>query len=126
MKKIIFISLMIITFMCGNALSAENKLSKDPEYEVYKVEVIKKIPLPKSYHEGLYFDGKNIWVSNGEGDTTWVVDIETGEIIGDVVPVGTFTEGIAKADNGTYWMTDWEQKKLYRVKIENGAMSIGL
>lgn len=122
MKKIIIFTLLIIPFLCGTALS-ENKLSKHDKYEVYDVEVVKKISLPRSYHEGLYFDGKNIWVSNGEGDNTWIVDVETGDIVRDVVPVGSFTEGLAKADNGTYWMTDWDEKKLYRVKIEQGLMS---
>ncbi|MEA3489339.1 MAG: glutaminyl-peptide cyclotransferase [Candidatus Omnitrophota bacterium] len=88
------------------------------------VRVIKEVPLPKGYHEGLFHDGENIWVNNGENGNTWLVDTGTGEVMSEVIPPGTFSEGITIADNGTFWVTDWNEKKIYRVKIEAGRMNV--
>ncbi|MFA6636143.1 MAG: hypothetical protein WCV56_03380 [Candidatus Omnitrophota bacterium] len=86
------------------------------------VEIIEKVPLPRGYKEGLYFDGENIWVNNGENINTWIVS-PAGEILREITPPGTFSEGITDSSfPGKYWITDWDTKKLYRVSIENGKM----
>jgi len=86
------------------------------------VEVIEKIPLPKGYHEGLFLDGENIWVNNGENINTWMVS-PRGEIIGEIVPPGTFSEGITDSSvPGRFWITDWNTKILYRVAKEDFKM----
>jgi len=83
---------------------------------------IRKIALPKGYHEGLLIDGDNIWVNNGEGQNTWVVDLASGSVVSEIEPVAAFSEGITAAGSGKYWITDWTAKKLYRVKIEEKRM----
>ncbi|MFC1644048.1 YncE family protein [Candidatus Omnitrophota bacterium] len=121
--KTILTAVIFFTLAAGPALSEVPDLKKAKEYESrIPVEVIEKIPLSKGYHEGLYFDGKNVWVSNGKKGNTWVVDPATGDIVSEIESVGPFTEGITSAGDGTYWVTDWEEKKLYRVKIEEGKM----
>lgn len=95
---------------------ADNYQSKMP------IKVLKEYDLPKGWHEGLFFDGKNIWVSNGRGYKTWVVDPETGKIISEIDPGGSFTEGITSGVKNTYWITDWEEKKIYRARLEGAKM----
>ena len=100
------------------------KLTRNRDYDgKIPTQVIRRISLPEGYHEGLYFDGKNIWVSNGKGIETWILDPKTGEIVDRLQPVGSFTEGITPAGDGTFWMTDWDEKKLYRVTITPDGMS---
>ena len=78
------------------------ELKRSPEYRSkIPIKVIKKVPLPKGYHEGIYLDGDNIWVSNGEGKKTWIVDPGTGEVISEIEPSGDFTEAVTKAADGT-------------------------
>lgn len=98
-------------------------LKKSENYKPnIKAEIVEKVPLPKGYHEGLFYDGVNIWVNNGENINTWVIDIKDGSIVREIKPVGTFTEGITASGDGKYWVTDWNLKKLYRVNIEKGKM----
>lgn len=85
--------------------------------------VLKKISIPKWYHEGLYFDGNNIWVNNGEKGKTWVIDPSTGKLINEITPIGTFTEAITSAEVGKYFVTDWDGKKIYAARIENNVMT---
>jgi glutamine cyclotransferase len=86
------------------------------------IEVVEKVVLPKGYHEGLYHDGRNIWVNNGTNINTWVISPE-GEVLEEIIPPGTFTEGIADSDvPGKFWVTDWDTKMLYRVSVVSGKM----
>ena len=86
------------------------------------VEVIERIPLPKGYHEGLFLNGSDIWVNNGKNINTWIISAE-GDAVGEIVPPGTFTEGLTDSSvPGKFWVTDWDTKKLYRASIENGRM----
>ena len=86
------------------------------------IRVIRKIVLPTAYHEGLFYDGRHIWVANGQGGNTWIVDPESGSIVSEIEPVGSFTEGIAEAGENKLWVTDWEDKKLYKVTISKTYM----
>lgn len=88
------------------------------------VRLVKKISLPKGYHEGLFFDGKNIWVCNGKGGKTWVIDTVSGSIVSDIKLPGNFTEGVAMTKDGTYWVTDWDDKKIYHAKNDNNKMVV--
>ena len=126
MKNIIRITIAVIILVLmfqSSSFGKDVSIKRAKKYTAnIPAEVIKKTPLPKGYHEGLYFDGTNIWVNNGKDGKTWVVDPVTGEVVSDISPVGPFTEAIAPAGDGTYWLTDWKDKKLYRVKIEDGKM----
>jgi len=95
-------------------------VSKD--YEQIKSKVVAKIKIPKWYHEGLYYDGKDIWVNNGKKGDTWIVDTNTGKITGRIKPAGSFTEAITPKDKDTFFVTDWDAKKVYTSNIDGGNM----
>jgi len=102
---------------------AEKVLKNAKDYRsMIPVKKIRKIKLPKGYHEGLLIDGDEIWVNNGMGGRTWIVDLHSGRLISEIVPVATFSEGISAAPGKRYWITDWTAKKLYRVKIKERKM----
>ncbi|MGB2630041.1 MAG: glutaminyl-peptide cyclotransferase [Candidatus Omnitrophota bacterium] len=119
----IFLALLLLP---GIASSEEDRtLERAEKYESrIPAEVVKELPIPKGYHEGLYFDGSDIWLCNGENENIWVIDIKTGKVKSEIKPVGEFTEGITAAGDGTYWLTDWEDKKIYKVKMADGEMSV--
>jgi glutamine cyclotransferase len=111
----------------GPAPAAAEDISADPNSARYKanipVEVLKRVSMPQGgYHEGLLFDGENIWVNNGKNRNTWVIDPRTGKIVREIIPPGTFTEGITASSDHRYWVTDWDERKLYRVTIEDNKM----
>ncbi len=93
------------------------------ENELIQTKVAAKVEIPTWYHEGLYFDGKNIWVANGLEGKTWVVDPDSGKIIRQITPPSTFTEAVTSAENGLYIVTDWDSEKIYTARIENNIMS---
>ncbi len=98
--------------------------TKAEDYETaIAMEIIRKIELPKGYHEGLLLQNGNIWVNNGEGGATWVVDLASGEVVSEIKPVATFSEGITHAPDKRYWITDWDTKKLYLVSIDGNIMT---
>ena len=99
-----------------------SEASKTESYKDIPVKVIREVSLPKGYHEGLFYDGENMWVSNGEGGNTWIVATATGSVISEIEASGTFTEAITSAGEDGLWMTDWDDKKLHRIRIEAGKM----
>jgi len=116
MHVIIVLSLVFIS-------SAESQtLKKAKDCLQIEARVVKTISLPKLWHEGLFPDGKDIWVCNGKGGKMWVVNTESSTITSEITPVAGFTEAIVKGPGDIYFVTDWEEKKLYKVKIENGKM----
>ena len=125
MKRVVIISAAVLVFFANPAFSENFTMERAKEYKAnIPVSITKKIQLPRSYHEGLFFDGENIWVSNGEGGDTWIIDPGTGSMISQIEPAGKFTEAIVGTGDGSYWMTDWNAQKLYRVEIENNKMII--
>ncbi|MFA6142294.1 MAG: hypothetical protein WC738_03260 [Candidatus Omnitrophota bacterium] len=120
MHKIIYV---IMIFSLAAVSSAEAQiLKKAKDYRRIEAKVVKAIPLPKLWHEGLFQNGGDIWVCNGKGGKVWVVNAESGAITSEIMPVAGFTEAIAKGPDDTYFVTDWDAKKLYKVKIENSKM----
>lgn len=95
-------------------------MSKD--YGQIKTKTVTKIKIPKWYHEGLYSDGKDIWVNNGENGDTWIVDTNSKKVIRKIKPAGSFTEAIAPLDKNTFFVTDWDAKKVYTSKIADDKM----
>ncbi len=81
-----------------------------------------KLP-PGGYHEGLFIKGGDIWVNNGRGINTWIVSLSEGKVTDEIVPPGTFSEGIIDSSfPDRYWISDWDTRKLYRVEILDGKM----
>jgi glutamine cyclotransferase len=87
------------------------------------IRVIKKLSVPRCYHEGLYYDGKSMWLSNGEGGKTWVIDTESGAVISEIEPVAGFTEAITAKGDGTYYTTEWYEKKVYRARLDGNKLA---
>ncbi|OGW92792.1 MAG: hypothetical protein A3G36_05625 [Omnitrophica bacterium RIFCSPLOWO2_12_FULL_45_13] len=103
-----------VFFLCGSSFPEKSKL--------IQAKIAAEIQIPKWYHEGLYFDGKNVWVNNGEGGKTWVVDTSSGSVIKEIEPVGTFTESITLKSDNLFFVTDWNSEKIYTIRIEKGRM----
>jgi len=99
--------------------STRSHLQKHPLHS--KVQRI--IDLPKrGYHEGITVGQYEIILNNGDGKDTYVIDIASGAVTSKIKPVATFSEGITGDSSGNYWVTDWDTKKLYKVRIEKGKM----
>jgi glutamine cyclotransferase len=135
MTKIFFLCFILsaIIFLTSPEIFADGleAFKEGPDVEVSEkynpaipVSVIEKMPLPKGYHEGLFLDGDNIWVANGKNINTWIISPD-GSLKGEIIPPGTFTEGITSSvTDGKFWVTDWDTKKLYKVRIEDGKMEV--
>lgn len=121
-RAIAAIILLAALFMQPNA-EAE-VLKKSADYKGIDVKVIRCIPIPKWYHEGLLVDGDSILVANGRKGKIWVVNSASGKLISEIDPPATFTEAIVKTGDGSYLVTDWDDKKLYEVMVKDSKMSI--
>ena len=97
---------------------AEKTLTRVPDYEWIPFKVVKKMKLPGGYHEGLYYDGKDMWVCNGKKGKTWIVDSSSGKVRSHINSISTFTEAISYGGDGTYYVTDWDSMKLYRAELD--------
>lgn len=121
-KMLKLINVIALASMVFVETSESQTLKRSKDYEEIEVKVIKTIPLPRWYHEGLFYDGNNVWVCNGEKGKIWVVDPVKGSVVSEITPIGAFTESVARSADGRYFVTDWGEKKLYRVKIDNDLM----
>ena len=126
-KHSLFIAVLILVFAAGLAFAEpEEKKSylKKSEKDGYIIpsEVIRKIEIPKGYHEGLLLDGKNIWVCNGYGINTWIINLASGDKTGELEGPGVFTEAITKISDGKYWVSEWKAKKLYLTSIKDNKL----
>ena len=98
-------------------------LKKAKGYAEIPVRIEAVVKIPEWYHEGLFFDGKDIWVANGEKGKIWVVDTSSGSVKSELTPVSDFTEGITRGPDGSLYVTDWYEKLLYKVRFEDGNMA---
>lgn len=123
-RKILAGCLMMIlalsTLIPGRVLAWDIKAGEEcPEI---RSSLVKKVAIPKWYHEGLFYDGKSLWLANGEKGNIWVIDTTTGSVISRIEPLGDFSEALIRADNGSLFTTEWYTRKVYRVKIEGGRL----
>ncbi|MFH1310713.1 MAG: hypothetical protein ABIH85_08585 [Candidatus Omnitrophota bacterium] len=123
----IFITIGISISCFCNVLSYSEEedlvLAHSPQYTSnIPVATVKKFPLPRGYHEGLFWHDSQIWVSNGKGGNTWIVSPEDGAIDGEIETIGSFTEAIVSVGRDIFKVTDWDDKKIYSVKIKNNKM----
>lgn len=105
---------------CGDTTEPES-LTSASCFESIPIRVMRKIKVPSGYHEGLYLEGKDIWLANGEKGAIWVIDLATGATIATIEPLSTFTEGITRGADG-YYVTDWDEKKLYKARLSDGRL----
>jgi sugar lactone lactonase YvrE len=108
--------LALFLFISGRAFAQDIRIGKDCP-EIRSV-VVKKVSIPRWYHEGLFFDGGILWLANGEKGNIWVIDAATGEVTSRMEPVGDFPEALIRADDGGLLTTEWYAKKVYRVKLD--------
>ena len=123
-KIIFFIVMSLILLSPPQAVSSQKPqiLKKSNDYQSIPVKVVKTIPLPKSWHEGLFLDGGNIWVTNGNKGKVWVVDTLTGKIASEIEPVAGFTEAVIRKTGNLFFTTEWDEKKLYVARLDNGKL----
>jgi glutamine cyclotransferase len=114
----------IVTCAAGRLFAAGQSLTTAKGCKQMDVRVAKKLSVPRCYHEGLYYDGKAIWVSNGEGGKTWVIDTESGAVLSEIESVAGFTEAITAKGDGTYYTTEWYEKKVYHVTLDGNRLAV--
>lgn len=101
----------------------ERSFRRAKEYESsLPARMVRKVALPEGYHEGLLLKDGAVWVSNGRGGKILVVDLASGGVISQLDPPATFTEAATEVPGGKYWVTDWDTRKMYLVRIERDRM----
>jgi len=115
--------LTIISFGAAYPQAITHKLVKEKGLKPFPVNIIRQIALPKSYHEGIYLDGTNVWVSNGMQGDTWVVDPLSGAVVETIKSIAGFTEAITRGPDGKFYVTDWDEKKLYSAVLEGSGFA---
>jgi glutamine cyclotransferase len=98
------------------------RLHKAADYRRMSAKVVRKIALPKGYHEGLFYDGEAIWVANGDGGKIWVVDIASGAVLAAIEPISNFAEALTRITDDTYFATEWFDKKVYKARISGNRL----
>lgn len=112
--------LALSLFISGHALAQDIKAGEDcPEI---RSSLLKKVAIPKWYHEGLFYEGRSLWLANGEKGNIWIIDTATGSVTSRMEPLGDFSEALIRADDGSLFATEWYTKKVYRVKLEGGRL----
>lgn len=109
---------ILFTFASASAAEAGQSLKVAKDCTKIAVRVAKRLSVPRCYHEGLYHDGSSIWLVNGEGGKIWVIDTSSGTVSSEITPVAGFTEAITAKGDGTFYTTEWFEKKVYRARLE--------
>jgi glutamine cyclotransferase len=112
----IALSVLMISFAAFGAMD-DVRLKKAAGCKDLYAKVIRKIALPKGYHEGLFFDGEAMWVANGNGGKIWIVDIVSGAIRTMIEPISNFAEALTRSSDETYYATEWFDKKVYKARV---------
>jgi glutamine cyclotransferase len=126
MKAVFFsfcVAAAMLIAVC-RAGGAAQELNASKDCKRLDIKVAGQVSVPRCYHEGLYYDGKALWLSNGEGGNTWVVDVETGAVLSEIKGVADFTEAVTARGDGTFYTTEWYAKSVYRVRLEGGAFVV--
>lgn len=108
---------------CDTIKSAKSlTLERAADYKYMTPSVVRTVSLPKSYHEGLFYDNGFMWVANGKGGNVWKIDLASGSIISELDSFGKFTESMVRSDTGSYYLSDWDEKKVYRIAIDGSRI----
>jgi glutamine cyclotransferase len=123
-SRISFSVLVIFLLNAAPLFSSQSteSLKKSPQYEALAVRVVKTIPLPDGWHEGLTLDGTDVWVSNGKNGKVWVVDTISGKTSSNIEPIAGFTEAIFKKKDNLFFTTEWDEKRLYIAQLKNNKL----
>lgn len=125
-KRIIIILSGLLLFWQSPAFSfpPPEALKKSHDYKTISANALKEIPLPKGYHEGLYLNGADMWVINGEKGKIWVVDTVSGKTTSTIEPIAGFTEAISRKSDNLFFVTDWDEKKIYRARLDDNKFTV--
>ena len=125
-KAVITAALILLAasgaFVASAESAAEHALTVSKSCRRIDARIVKKVPIPRWYHEGLYYDGESIWLCNGEKGKMWVVDTDSGVVRSEIETVAGFTESIAAKGDGTFFTAEWDEKKVYRVRLEGNRL----
>lgn len=123
-NKIVILLAAIILISAQTVLHAyENRLlRKSPSCKDIPVKVLQKIDIPKGYHEGLSFNGPDLLLSNGEKGKVWALDKASGSVRSIIEPVSDFTESVSFFSGNQFFVTEWEDKKLYRATLDGNKL----
>lgn len=121
--KAVLIGILLSSLFVTPVTAESVSLKKSGDYRLIEVKVAQKVAIPRWYHEGLFYDDGTIWVANGQKGNIWAVDLKTGKVLKEVCPYGEFTESMIKEPDGSWLVTDWDDKKLYRSKIERSTLT---
>ncbi len=132
MKKHILMisSLVFLTISANNALPEDGRdedafVKKSETYSRnIPIRVIRQIEIQEGYHEGLFIQDGEIWVNNGRGGNTWVIELSSGKKVREITSIATFTEGTTRGPDGKYVITDWDSKMLYTAEVEDDSMKV--
>ena len=124
-SKIIFIILgmLLLNPLPVNPSQQPEYLKKSSTYQALAAKVVTIMPLPPGWHEGLSLDGKNVWVANGRGGKIWVVDTDSGKVTSTIDPIAGFTEALFRKKDNLFFVTDWDEKKLYIASLCAGKLT---
>ncbi len=92
-------------------------LRKSSAYKTFPAKVVQKLSIPKGYHEGLSVNDGGLILANGENGKIWSIDPSSGNITGTIEPIGGFTESVVPFSGNQYFVTEWDEKKLYRASL---------
>ncbi|MCX5677509.1 MAG: SPASM domain-containing protein [Candidatus Omnitrophica bacterium] len=111
---------LVFILIAQQAFAGELRRGKD--YHEISSGIVKQVKIPRWYHEGLFYEGKSLWLANGEKGDIWVIDPLTGLVTSRMEPVADFPEALIRTEDGTLFTTEWYAKKIYRVKLEGGLL----
>ncbi|MBN2452762.1 MAG: SPASM domain-containing protein [Candidatus Omnitrophica bacterium] len=116
------LQLALLIFMAAAAFVSAEEISPAKDLRHIPANIVRKIPIPKSYHEGIFFDGSSLWLVNGDNGPIWTIDPGAGNVISSIQPVSDFAEALVRADDGALYTTEWSDKKIYRVRMEGSKL----
>jgi len=122
--RLAIVGIALSVLFDSHAFAETDILKKSKDYHDIPVKVVKKIDMPRWYHEGLYAEGGCIWVANGENGNIWIIDTLSGKIISEITSPAGFTEAIVKTAEGKYLISDWDEKKLYEASLKDNKLVI--
>lgn len=120
LSKVLVSAALVLSLAAGSAYSSE--VRKGPEFTKFESSVVKRLHIPKHYHEGLFYDGKSLILANGEGGDIWSIDPSTGIVRSNIKPVGDFPEAMIKVGDDVY-TTEWNALKVYRAKMDGNRLA---
>ncbi|MCM8761192.1 MAG: SPASM domain-containing protein [Candidatus Omnitrophica bacterium] len=123
-RKILWRCLAAILLFFALFSGAEARhISPSADCKKISARVVRKIEIPRWYHEGLFYDGENLWLANGEKGKIWVLDVSSGKVLREIEPVADFPEALIRREDGALFTTEWYSKKIYRVRLEGDRLA---